>query len=175
MNFNEILVKAVELNKAIDKLEKETKVLDAIVKEKREAKEKEILRDLQKYVDAMEKLGIHCLETTVATTVHYFELNRLVAIKIVTKHPDAQGGNLIYLGVASGIMQNFSFYDAFRLDGQDVRNKELKSIFLENWGRIKPHLDEAFSKAFEKILEEKKQKAMSKRESAVSALVALEK
>lgn len=172
MDFNEILVKAVELNKAIDKLEKETKVLDAIVKEKREAKEEEILHDLQKYADAMDMLGIEWLkEVRIPVAFHYNEVLRRVGIRI-RKH---SGGFQFDLGMLSNVMDGFYAIHSIGYVLSGVNNEELKNIFLEKWGRIKPYLDEAFSKAFEKILEEKKQKAMNKRESAVSALVNLEK
>ena len=172
MNFNEILVKAVELNNAIDKLEKETKVLDAIVKEKREAKEKDILHDLQKYADAMDMLGIEWLkEVRIPVAFRYNEVLRMVGIRI-RKH---SGGFQFDLGMLSNVLSGFYAIHSIGYVLSGVNNEELKNIFLEKWNCIKPHLDEAFSKAFEKILEERKQKAMNKRESAVSALVALEK
>lgn len=172
MNFNEILVKAVELNKAIDKLEKETKVLDAIVEEKREAKERDILCDLQKYADAMDMLGIEWLkEVSIPVTICYNEAFRMVGIRI-RKH---SGGFQFDLGVLSNVMDGFYAIHSIGYVLSGVNNEQLEKIFFEKWNKIKLYLDEAFSKAFEKILEEKKQKAMNKRESAVSALVALEK
>ena len=172
MDFNEIITKAVELNNAIGKLEKETKVLDSIVKEKREAREKDILRDLQKYVDAMETLGIELIEEArIPVVIHYKEINRLVGIRIHKHFKGAQ----FDLGVVSSVMDGFYAIHSIGYVVSGINNEKLKNIFLESWGRIKSHLDEAFSKAFEKILEERKQKAMSEREKAIATLAAIGK
>lgn len=172
MDFNEIIAKAAELNNAIDKLEKETKVLNSIVKEKQKAKEEEILHDLQKYADAMDKLGIDVIwEARIPVAFCYNEVLRMVGIRI-RKH---YGGFQFDLGMLSKVADGFYSIHSIGYVLSGVNNKELKNIFLEKWNCIKPHLDEAFSKAFEKILEERKQKAMSEREKAIATLAAIGK
>lgn len=172
MDFNEIITKAMELNNAIDRLEKETKVLNGIVEEKRKTKEEEILHDLRKYADVMDMLGIEWLkEVRIPVGFRYNEVLRMVGIRI-RKH---SGGFQFDLGALSNVMDGFYSIHSIGYVLSGVNNEELKNIFLEKWNCIKPHLDEAFSKAFEKILEERKQKAVSEREKAIVALTAIGK
>ena len=55
-NLNEVIAKSIELNNAIKKLNEETKVLNSIVVEKRNARKEDIINDLQKYIDIMTML-----------------------------------------------------------------------------------------------------------------------
>ena len=48
--LNEVIAKSVELNNAIKKLNEETKIINSIVTEKRNAKKEDIMNDLQKYI-----------------------------------------------------------------------------------------------------------------------------
>ena len=61
-NLNEVIAKSIELNNAIKKLNEETKVLNSIVVEKRNARKEDIMNDLQKYIDIMAMLDIDVIE-----------------------------------------------------------------------------------------------------------------
>ena len=60
--LNEVIAKSMELNNAIKKLNEETKVINSVVTEKRNARKEDIVNDLQKYIDAMELLDIDFIE-----------------------------------------------------------------------------------------------------------------
>ena len=81
-NLNEILTKSIELNNAIKKLNEETKVINSIVTEKRNAKKEDIMNDLQKYIDIMTMLDIDVIEFKTNSFMRYNELNRRLGIKI---------------------------------------------------------------------------------------------
>lgn len=81
-NLNEVIAKGVELNNAIKKLNEETKVINSIVTEKRNAKKEDIMNDLQKYIDIMTMLDIDVIEFKTNSFMCYNGLNRRLGIKI---------------------------------------------------------------------------------------------
>ena len=80
--LNEVIAKSVELNNAIKKLNEETKIINSIVTEKRNAKKEDIMNDLQKYIDIMALLDIDVIELKTKSFMHYYGLDRRLGIKL---------------------------------------------------------------------------------------------
>lgn len=173
--LNEVIAKSIELNNAIKKLNKDTKVINSIVAEKRNARKENIVNDLQKYIDIMAMLDINVIEFQTNSVMYYNELNRLLGIKI-RRHSD---GVQIDLGCYSNAMNGFyvmnGFY-AFHSIGWVVsgrKDEEIMNGFCDNWNNIKGTLDNRFAEAVEVILESRKEKAIANREYAIGNLTAI--
>ena len=168
-NLNEVIAKGVELNNAIKKLNEETKVINSIVTEKRNAKKEDIMNDLQKYVDIMAMLDINVIEFKTNSFMYYNELTRRLGIKIRRHSHGAQ----IDLGCCSNVMDGFYAYHSIGWVVSGMKNKEIMNGFCEQWGDIKKGIDSFFAEAVEAVLESRKEKAISERECAISNLTAI--
>ena len=168
-NLNDVIAKSVELNNAIKKLNEETKVLNSIVVEKRNARKEDIMNDLQKYIDIMTMLDINVIEFKTKSVMRYNELNRLLGIKIrIHSH-----GVQIDLGCCSTVMDGFYAFHSIGWVASGMKDEEIMNGFCDNWNSIKCILDNRFAEAVEVILERRKKKAIAEREHAISNLAAI--
>ena len=170
-NLNEVIAKSIELNNTIKKMNEETKVINSIVAEKRNAKKEDIMNDLQKYVDIMAMLDINVIEFKTNSFMYYNELTRRLGIKIRRHSHGAQ----IDLGCCSNVMDGFYAYHSIGWVVSGMKNKEIMNGFCEQWGDIKKGIDSFFAEAVEAVLESRKEKAISERECAISNLTAISK
>lgn len=168
-NMNEVIAKSVELNNAIKRLNEETKVLNSIVTEKRNARKEDIMNDLQKYIDIMDMLDINVVEFKTNSFMHYNELNRRLGIKI-RRHTN---GVQIDLGCCSTVMDGFYSYHSIGWVVSGARREEIMNGFCDKWNDIKPNIDMFFSNAVEEILKSRKEKAVAEREHAIKNLTAI--
>ena len=168
-NFDEVIAKSIELNNAINKLNEESKVLNSIVVEKREAKKQDIMNDLQKYIDIMTKLGIKEIYFKTNSFMHYNELNRRLGIRIYRW----KEGTQIDLGCLSTVMNGFYTFHSIGYVGAGLRHEEILNGFCEKWDNIKSNIDTFFAEAVEAILKSRKEKAIKERECAISNLTAI--
>ena len=167
--LNEVIAKSVELNNAIKKLNEETKVINSIVTEKRNAKKEDIMNDLQKYIDIMALLDIDVIEFKTKSFMHYNELDRRLGIKI-RRH---SRGVQIDLGCCSTVMSGFYAYHSVGWVVSRMKHEEIMNGFCEQWNDIKKNIDSFFSEAVEVILTSRKEKAIKKRECAIKNLTAI--
>ena len=167
--LNEVIAKSVELNNAIKKLNEETKVINSIVTEKRNAKKEDIMNDLQKYIDIMALLDIDVIEFKTRSFMHYYELDRRLGIKI-RRHSH---GVKIDLGCYSNVMSGFYAYHSISWVISGRVNEEIMNGFCEQWNNIKKNIDSFFFEAVEAILTTRKEKAIKERERAISNLTAI--
>lgn len=170
-NFDEVIAKSIELNNAINKLNEESKVLNSIVKEKREAKKQDIMNDLQKHIDIMTKLDIREIEFKTSGYMHYNGLNRRLGIRIRKWNEGVQ----IDLGCCSTVTNGFYTCNSIGYVAAGLRNEEVMNGFCEKWDVIKRDMDIFFAEALEAILEERKKKAINDRECAINDLTAISK
>lgn len=168
-NLNEVIAKSIELNNAIKKLNEETKVLNSIVVEKRNARKEDIMNDLQKYIDIMAMLDINVIEFKTNSVMYYNELNRLLGIKI-RRH---SYGVQIDLGCCSNVMNGFYAFHSIGWVVSGRKDEEIMNGFCDNWNNIKGILDNRFAEAVEVILESRKEKAIADREYAIGNLTAI--
>lgn len=168
-NFDEVIAKSIELNNAINKLNEESKVLNSIVAEKREAKKQDIMDGLQKYIDIMTKLDIKVIEFKTNSFMYYNELNRRLGIKIRRWHEGVQ----IDLGCCSTVMNGFYAFHSIGCVASGCRREEIMNGFCEKWDDIKSNMDIFFAKEVEAILEARKEKAIKERECAIGNLTAI--
>lgn len=168
-NFDEVIAKSMELNNAIKKLNEESKVLNSIVAEKREAKKQDIMNDLQKYIDIMTKLDIKVVEFKTNSFMYYNEMSRRLGIKI-RRWSD---GTQIDLGCCSTVMDGFYTFHSIGHVASGLRHEDIMNGFCEKWDDIKSNMDIFFAKEVEKILEARKEKAIKERESAIGNLTAI--
>lgn len=167
--FNKVIAKSKELNDAIKKLNEETDTLNAIVAEKRKAKEAEILKDLQKYIDIMTTLGIDIIEWETSGVIRYNELNRRTGIRI-RRH---SRGVQIDLGCLSNVMDGFYAFHSVGFVISGYRCEEIMNEFCNHWGFMAKDMEHRFAKALEAVLEDQKEKAVKARENAISQLTAI--
>ena len=167
--LNEVIAKSVELNNAIKKLNEETKVINSIVTEKRNAKQEDVMNDLQKYVEIMALLDIDVIEFKTKSFMHYNELDRRLGIKI-RRH---SRGVQIDLGCCSTVMSGFYAYHSVGWVVSGMNNEEIMNGFCEQWNDIKKNIDNFFSEAVEAILTTRKEKAIKEREYAIKNLTAI--
>ena len=167
--LNEVIAKSVELNNAIKKLNEETKVINSIVTEKRNAKKEDIMNDLQKYIDIMALLDIDVIEFKTKSFMHYNELDRRLGIRIC-RH---RHGNQIELGCCSNVMSGFYAYHPIGCVISGRENEAIMNGFCEQWNDIKKNIDNFFSEAVEAILTTRKEKAIKEREYAIKNLTAI--
>ena len=168
-NLNEVIAKSVELNNAIKKLNEETKVINSIVTEKRNAKKEDIMNDLQKYIDIMALLDIDVIEFKTKSFMHYNELDRRLGIKI-RRH---SRGVQIDLGCCSTVMSGFYAYHSVGWVVSGIKDEEIMNGFCEQWNDIEKNIDSFFSEAVEAILTARKEKAIKERECAIKNLTAI--
>ena len=168
-NLNEVIAKSIELNNAIKKLNEETKVLNSIVVEKRNARKEDIMNDLQKYIDIMAMLDIDVIEFKTNSFMRYYELNRRLGIKIRRHDKGVQ----INLGCCSTVMDGFYAFHSIGWVVSGVRNEEIMNGFCDKWDDIRNGIDNFFAEAVEMILESRKEKAIAERECAISNLTAI--
>lgn len=168
-NLNEVIAKSIELNNTIKKMNEETKVINSIVAEKRNAKKEDIMNDLQKYVDIMAMLDINVIEFKTNSFMYYNELTRRLGIKIRRHSHGAQ----IDLGCCSNVMDGFYAYHSIGWVVSGMKNKEIMNGFCEQWDDIKNRIDSFFAEAVEAVLESRKEKAIAERECAISNLTAI--
>ena len=166
--LNEVIAKSVELNNAIKKLNEETKVINSIVTEKRNAKKEDIMNDLQKYIDIMAMLDIDVIEFKTKSFMHYYELDRRLGIRIRRR----KHGNQIDLGCCSNVMSGFYAYHSIGRSAQ-WEDEEIMNGFCEQWNDIRKNIDSFFSEAVEAILTARKEKAIKERECAIKNLTAI--
>ncbi len=169
--LDEVIAKSVELNNAIKKLNEETKVLNSIVVEKRNAKKEDIMNDLQKYIDIMAMLDIDVIKFKTNSSMRYYELNRRLGIKIRRHGYGVQ----IDLGCCSNVMDGFYTYHSIGSVVSGVRNEEIMNGFCDKWDDIRVNIDTFFAEAVERILESRKEKAIAERECAINNLTAISK
>ena len=167
--LNEVIAKSVELNNAIKKLNEETKVINSIVTEKRNAKKEDIMNDLQKYIDIMALLDIDVIEFKTKSFMHYNELDRRLGIKI-RRH---SRGVQIDLGCCSTVVSGFYAYHSVGWVVSGIEHEEIMNGFCEQWNDIKKNIDNFFSEAVEAILTARKEKAIKERECAINNLTAI--
>ena len=167
--LNEVIAKSVELNNAIKKLNEETKVINSIVTEKRNAKKEDIMNDLQKYIDIMALLDIDVIEFKTKSFMHYNELDRRLGIKIRRHSRDVQ----IDLGCCSTVMSGFYAYHSVGWVVSGMEHEEIMNGFCEQWSDIEKNIDSFFSEAVEAILTSRKEKAIKERECAIKNLTAI--
>ena len=167
--LNEVIAKSVELNNAVKKLNEETKVINSIVTEKRNAKKEDIMNDLQKYIDIMALLDIDVIEFKTKSFMHYNELDRRLGIKI-RRH---SRGVQIDLGCCSTVMSGFYAYHSVGWVVSGMKHEEIMNGFCEQWNDIKKNIDNFFSEAVEAILTTRKEKAIKEREYAIKNLTAI--
>ena len=165
-NLNEVIAKSVELNNAIKKLNEETKVINSIVTEKRNAKKEDIMNDLQKYIDIMTMLDIDVIEFKTNSFMRYNELNRRLGIKIRRHSHAAQ----INLGCCSNVMYGFYAFHSIGCVVNGMNNEEIMNGFCNNWNDIKNSIDSFFAEAVETVLKRRKEKAIEERERAINNL-----
>ena len=168
-NLSEVIAKGIELNNAIKKLNEETKVINYIVAEKRDAKKEDIMHDLQKYVDIMDMLDINVIEFKTNSFMRYNELTRRLGIKI-SRH---SRGTQINLGCCSNVTDGFYAYHSIGWVVSGMKNEEIMNGFCDKWDDIKNGIDSFFAKAVEEVLESIKEKAIAERECAISNLTAI--
>lgn len=168
-NFDEVIAKSIELNNAINKLNEESKVINSIVTEKREAKKQDIMNYLQKYIDIMTKLGINVVEFKTNSYMYYNELNRRLGIKIRRWSEGVQ----IDLGCCSTVMSGFYAFHSIGHVAAGNRREEIMNAFCEKWDDIKSDMDVFFAKKIEEILEARKENAIKERECAIGNLTAI--
>lgn len=168
-NLNEIIVKSVELNNAIKKLNEQTKIINSITAEKRKAKKEDIANYLQKYVRIMEMLDIDTITIKTNVIMHYNELDRLMGIKI-RRH---EYGIQIDLGCLSTVNSGFYAYHSIGWVVSGVKNEAIMNGFCDEWNDIRNNLDVAFSKAVEALLNSREKKAIAERERAIHNLTAI--
>ena len=167
--LNEVIAKSVELNNAIKKLNEETKVINSIVTEKRNAKKEDIMNDLQKYIDIMALLDIDVIEFKTKSFMHYNELDRRLGIKI-RRH---SRGVQIDLGCCSTVVSGFYAYHSVGWVVSGIEHEEIMNGFCEQWNDIRKNIDSFFSEAVEAILTTRKEKAIKEREWAIKNLTAI--
>ena len=167
--LNEVIAKSVELNNAIKKLNEETKVINSIVTEKRNAKKEDIMNDLQKYINIMALLDIDVIEFKTKSFMHYNELDRRLGIKI-RRH---SRGVQIDLGCCSTVVSGFYAYHSVGWVVSGIEHEEIMNGFCEQWNDIKKNIDNFFSEAVEAILTDRKEKAIKERECAIKNLTAI--
>ena len=167
--LNEVIAKSVELNNAIKKLNEETKVINSIVTEKRNAKKEDIMNDLQKYIDIMALLDIDVIEFKTKSFMHYNELDRRLGIKI-RRH---SRGVQIDLGCCSTVVSGFYAYHSVGWVVSGMKHEEIMNGFCEQWNDIRKNIDSFFSEAVEAILTARKEKAIKERECAIKNLTAI--
>ena len=167
--LNEVIAKSVELNNAIKKLNEETKIINSIVTEKRNAKKEDIMNDLQKYIDIMALLDINVIEFKTKSFMYYNELDRRLGIRI-RRH---SRGVQIDLGCCSNVMSGFYAYHSVGWIISGTKNEKIMNGFCEQWNDIKKNIDSFFSEAVEAILTARKEKAIKERECAISNLTAI--
>lgn len=167
--LNEVIVKSVELNNAIKKLNEETKIINSIVTEKRNAKKEDIMNDLQKYIDIMTLLDIDIIEFKTKSFMHYYKLDRRLGIKL-SRHSH---GVQIDLGCCSNVMGGFYAYHSIGWVISGRENEKIMNGFCEQWNDIKKNIDSFFSEAVEAILTTRKEKAIKERECAIKNLTAI--
>ena len=161
----------MELNNAIKKLNEETKVINSVVTEKRNARKEDIVNDLQKYIDAMELLDIDFIELKTNNFMFYYELYRRLGITI-RRHPN---GVQVNLGCLSDVMNGFYTYHSIGYVSSGLRKEEILYGFCDKWNDIRKDLDSYFSEAVEAILKARKEKAIAERERAINNLTAISK
>lgn len=166
--LNEVIAKSVELNNAIKKLNEETKIINSIVTEKRNAKKEDIMNDLLKYIDIMALLDIDVIELKTKSFIHYYGLDRRLGIKL-RRHSH---GVQIDLGCCSNVMSGFYAYYSIGRSAQ-WKDEEIMNGFCEQWDNIKKNIDNFFSEAVEAILTDRKEKAIKEREYAIKNLTAI--
>ena len=154
--LNEVIAKSVELNNAIKKLNEETKIINSIVTEKRNAKKEDIMNDLQKYIDIMTLLDIDIIEFKTKSFMHYYKLDRRLGIKL-SRHSH---GVQIDLGCCSNVMGGFYAYHSIGWVISGRENEKIMNGFCEQWNDIKKNIDSFFSEAVEAILTTRKEKAI---------------
>ena len=167
--LNEVIAKSVELNNAVKKLNEETKIINSIVTEKRNAKKEDIMNDLQKYIDIMALLDIDTIEFKTNSFMRYNELTRRLGIKI-RRHSH---GVQIDLGCCSNVMSGFYAYHSMVWVISGRKNEEIMNGFCEQWDDIKKNIDSFFSETVEAILTARKEKAIKERECAIKNLTAI--
>ena len=168
-NFNEVIAKSIELNNAINKLNEETKVINSIVEEKRNARKEDIVNDMRKYIDIMNTLDIDVVEFKTNSFMKYNRVDRRLGIKI-RRHIH---GVQIDLGCCSTVMNGFYAFHSIGWVVSGVRNEEVLNGFCNNWNDIKNGIDNSFAEAIEVILEDRKEKAIANRECAIGNLTAI--
>lgn len=168
-NFDEVIAKSIELNNAINKLNEESKVLNSIVAEKRNAKKEDILNYMQKYIDIMIKLDIKSIEFKTNSFMYYNGLKRRLGIKIRRWSEGVQ----IDLGCYSTVMDGFYTFHSIGYVCAGLRKEEIMNGFCEKWDDIKISIDNNFANALEVILETRKENAIKEREYAISSLTAI--
>ena len=167
--LNEVIAKSVELNNAIKKLNEETKVINSIVTEKRNAKKEDIMNDLQKYINIMALLDIDVIEFKTKSFMHYYELDRRLGIRI-RRH---SRGVQIDLGCCSNVMYGFYAFHSIGCVMCGMNNEKIMNGFCEQWNDIRKNIDSFFSEAVEAILTARKEKAIKERECAIKNLTVI--
>lgn len=167
--LNEVIAKSAELNDAIKKLNEETKIINSIVTEKRNAKKEDIINDLQKYIEIMAMLDIDIIKLKTNSFMHYYGLDRRLGIKL-RRHSH---GVQIDLGCCSNVMSGFYAYHSICWVISGRENEEIMNGFCKQWNDIKKNIDSFFSEAVEAILTDRKEKAIKERECAIKNLTAI--
>lgn len=165
-NLNEVIAKSVELNNAIKKLNEETKVINSIVTEKRNAKKEDIMNDLQKYIDIMTMLDIDVIAFKTNSFMRYNELERRLGIEIRRYRHGVQ----INLGCCSNVMYGLYAFHSIGYAVSGKNNEEIMNGFCNNWNDIKNSIDSFFAEAIETVLKSRKEKAIAERERAINNL-----
>ena len=168
-NFDEVIAKSIELNNAINKLNNETKVLNSIVKEKRNETEKDIIETMRKYVDVMTTLDIKAISFKTNSFMYYNTMSRRLGIRI--RRWD--NGTQIDLGCCSTVNSDFYTFHSIGYVCAGLKKYDVRDSFYEKWDDIKNNIDTFFFAEVEKILNDRKEKAIAERENAIKNLTAI--
>lgn len=168
--LDEVIQKAKELNSAIEKLNNETKVMETIVAEKTDEREKQIVDFLNRYKETMIQLKISEITIPINTVIYYYGLSRLAAIRL---RIFSNGKKMqIDLGVY-GAMSDFYARHSMGYVISGVQTPEIFYEFCNKWKYIEKDLDNSFANEVEKILQKRKDDAIAKREKMISRLTAI--
>lgn len=171
--LDEVITKGIELKNAINRLNEETKVLNSIVLEKRKIKYEEVLNDLMKYKDIMESLNIKTVCLSTKYCMVYRGLSRRMGIELDIWEYNRRSVMQIDLGLCSNVMGGFYSKHSIGVVRSGFKNEEILNGFCKYWDRIKKVIDESFSIEVEKILQERKEKAINDKEKAIEALISI--
>lgn len=171
--LEEVIQKGLELNNAIEKLKHDTDVLNRVVYEKRCSKQEDILEELKKYEIIIRKLGIDTIYFPVNTCMFYYGLTRLMGIRLHTWNYQGKPVIQIDLGVFSTVQEGFYAKHSIGTVASGMINEKIMIGFVENWDRIRTIIDITFAEEVEKILLERKEKAIKNREVAIANLSAI--
>lgn len=171
--LTDVIQKGIELNYAIENLMQETKTLNSITGEKRNAKLEEIIQDISKYEEIMHKLNINTIDFSTKTCMFYYGLIRQMGIKLHTWTYKGKAAMQIDLGVYATVQNGFYAMHSIGIVACGMRNEEILNGFCECWSGIRNNIEESFATAVEDILQKRKDKAIKDREIAITNLTSI--